>query len=102
MAFVSDKTWDKNSCNCFTHKYRVHTRIALEIKQFYQVFILYAGIKKILFTLENPFFCRACLRHGALKRSDFLPVRPFVRPSVNICDHPSVDPTVQVHNFETL
>ena len=55
MAFVSDKTWDKNSCNCFTHKYRVRTRIALEIKQFYQVFILYAGIKKILFTLENSF-----------------------------------------------
>ena len=56
MAFVSDKTWDKNSCNCFTHKYRMRTRIALEIKKFYQVFILYAGIKKILFTLENSFF----------------------------------------------
>ena len=56
MAFVSDKTWDKNSCNCFTLKYRVRTRIALEIKQFYQVFILDAGIKKILFTLENSFF----------------------------------------------
>ena len=58
MAFVSDKTWDKNSCNCFTHKYRVRTRIALEIKQFYPVFILYAGIKKILFTLETPFLSR--------------------------------------------
>ena len=28
--------------------------------------------------------------------------RPFVRPYVNICDHPSVDPIVQVCDSETL
>ena len=27
---------------------------------------------------------------------------PVFRPSVNICNHPSVDPTVQVGNSETL
>ena len=101
MAFVSDKTWDKNSCNCFTHKYRVRTRIALEIKQFYPVFILYAGIKKILFTLETPFLSRLP-QAWRDKEIRFSAVRPSVRPSVNICDHPSVNPTVQVHNFETL
>ena len=40
-------------------------------------------------------FCRACLRHGTIKGTGFLSVR-------NICDHPNIDPTVQVHNFETL
>ena len=29
-------------------------------------------------------------------------VRPSVRPSVNICDHPSVESTVQVRNAETF
>ena len=29
-------------------------------------------------------------------------LRPYVPPYVNICDHPSVDPTVQVHNSETM
>ena len=28
--------------------------------------------------------------------------RLFVHPYVNICDHPSVDPSVQVRNSETL
>ena len=101
MAFVSDKTWDKNSCNSITHKYRVRTRIALEIKQFYQVFILYAGIKKILFTLETPFMSR--LPQAWRDKEIRFSARSSVRTSVlNIRDHPSANPTVQVHNFETL
>ena len=73
-------------------------RTALEIKQFYQVFTFYAGIKKILFTLKNPFFVAPA--SGIARYRDPI-FRPFVRrPSVNICDHPSVDPIVQARNSE--
>ena len=44
-------------------------------------------------------FCRACLRHGANRDAV---LRQSVHPSVDISDHPRVDPTVQVHNSEAL
>ena len=43
------------------------------------------------------YFCCACLRHGAIYGSGFL----SVCLSVNVCDNPSVDLTVQIRNSIT-
>ena len=46
------------------------------------------------------------VRHGAILGSNCPSVRTLVgqsvNPSVNICDHPSVDPNVQVHNSNPI
>ena len=47
---------------------------------------------------RNVFFCRACLRHGAIWDPIF---HLFVHPST-FCDRPSVDTNVQIRNSETL
>ena len=55
-------------------------------------------------------FCCPCPRHGTIYGSGFSFVHPYVHqyicqyisPSINIWDHPSVEPTVRVRNSETL